>query len=316
METLNEVCERQSEQLEYLNERVRVLSESEQELKEQNRSLLVQREKKLQEFQKSEDQNDELRLELRQQTKRAEDMVTMNATLIASRNSVQIARDQAITSCRLSNRLRDVEHTELVQQRARVLHLTGRILDAATLLHRLLRAPNFETVQHAREFILIIKNETEGYTLTGPGDMPLMHAKIDLLKEDGTPLEPGPLPAPEPGVPVTRPATDGTPVVVHPDFAKSYDAAPGLWQGTLDSAAEDAKRAGLNLEPVGLSENDKRALMQLVVDAPAAPDQPSGAVGLLDVAEPLTPDHDACRDPNCPGHAYQDEAAANLDMPF
>lgn len=35
----------------------------------------------------------------------------------------------------------------------------------------------------------------------------------------------------------TRPASDGTPVPCHPDFARSYDRAPGLWQGALDAAA-------------------------------------------------------------------------------
>jgi hypothetical protein len=248
-----------------------------------------------------EDKIDNLLLENRLQTRIAEDMVTLNAGLIASRNGQSLVvrelranleqwrRRSARTQDDLNHRI-----NERNEAHRRVGHLTGRLMDAAVLLNRILSKPSFETVQHAREFIAIIKADTEGYTLTGPCDIPLLHAKIDLLKEDGTPMDepsgatgpldmtrPGPyivhpMPAPEPGVPPslldlypTRNATDGTPVVVHPDFAKSYDAAPGLWQSTIDSVAADAKRLGIN--PAQLDDEAKRRMMQAVVDAPEAP---------------------------------------------
>lgn len=299
-----------------LRQTVDILREANAELDNENRQLDAK--------------VDELILEVRLQTKRAEDMVCMNANTIAARNNMAIQRDQAVISCRLSNKLRDSERGELVQHRERVGHLTGRLMDAAVLLHRLVQRPSFETVQHAREFVELIRLDTEGYTMTGPCDIPLLYAKVDILKEDGTPMEPGaPMPAPEPGVitPVVDPrpvapgfvgrhASDGTLVAVHPDIAKSLDEAPGLWQSCVDAVAAGAKRLGI--DPAFPTPETERALMQALVDAPPAPnpytqelsdarsvvvpDQPSGAVGLLDVAEPLTPDHDACRDPNCPGH--------------
>ncbi len=263
-----------------------------------------------------EDKIDNLILENRLQTRIAEDMVTLNASLIASRNGQSLVVRELRASLeqwrRRSGRTQDdLNHRidERNEAHRRVGHLTGRLMDAAVLLNRMLTKPSFETVQHVREFIAIIKADTEGYTLTGPCDIPLLYAKIDLLKEDGTPMDPGDaaLPAPEPGVKVnpqslellrresesayewhtsdreqprpplptlldlypTRPATDGTPVVVHPDFAKSYDAAPGLWQSTIDSVAADAKRLGIN--PAQLDDEAKRRMMQAVVDAPEAP---------------------------------------------
>ncbi len=251
---------------------------------------------------------DELILECRLQTKRAEDMVTMNANTIAARNNMAIERDHAVTSCRLSNLMRDSQHAELVQQRERVGHLTGRLLDAGVLIASLARrvVPTPENCSRSWEFVAIIRKDVEGFTMTGPCDIPLLYAKIDIDMEPSEAVantesmaqelnsEVGldvPMPPPEPGVPVppfadltTRPATDGTPVAVHADFARVYDASPGLWQGTLDSAADDAKRLGI--DPSKPSEDDKRSLMQALVDAPPAPDLPSGAVGLLDLAEP------------------------------
>ena len=230
----------------------------------------------------------------------AEALVTQNAELLAARN-------RATLSCRYANKLRDVDIAELAAARKRIGHLTGRTMDAAVLLNRLVNGGSknpFEVVQQAREFVALLRADTEGYTLTGPCDIPLLYAKIDLLKEDGTPMQTNeqqtPMPAPESGVgypPTTlegwmpipppvvplkpngmtlRPATDGTPVECHPEFARVYDQAPGLWQGTLDSAAADAKRLGI--DPASPSEEDQRALMQAVIDAPPAPLRPLNLV--------------------------------------
>lgn len=69
---------------------------------------------------------------------------------------------------------------------------------------------------------------------------------------------------------VTRPASDGTQVECHPDFARSYDAAPGLWQGTLDAAAIEAEYVNPFAEargippeapvPAGRTEAEQRVL--------------------------------------------------------
>jgi hypothetical protein len=307
-QTLSEANEKQAEELRVAHAEQHELEQTRDRLREANAELYN-------ENRQLDAKVDELILEVRLQTKRAEDMVCMNANTIAARNRMAIERDQAVTSCRLSNLMRDSQRAELVQQRERVGHLTGRLLDAGVLIASLARrvVPTPENCNRSWEFVRLIRTELEGFTMTGPCDIPLLYAKIDLEMQPSEEvantesmaqelnrevgLESPPMPAPEPGVitPVVDPrpvapgfvgrhASDGTLVAVHPEFAKSLDESPGIWQGCVDAAAADAKRLGI--DAANPSEDDKRKLMQSVIDAPPAPDL----------------DHDACRDPNCPGH--------------